>query len=53
VPKGFDPLADALDVEATRSALLRMRSMIKAGVDTMPAHAQFIQQHCSSNVDYA
>jgi tryptophan 7-halogenase len=48
IPQDYDPLADVLDVEDARAALLRMRSMIKSAVDTMPSHAQFIQQHCSS-----
>ena len=48
IPQDYDPLADVLDVEEVRAALLRMRSMIKTAVDTLPSHAQFIRQHCMS-----
>ena len=52
MPQDYDPLADALDVDATKEALLRMKSMIKSGVDSMPAHAQFIQRHCAAGTDH-
>jgi tryptophan 7-halogenase len=48
IPQDYDPLADVLDVEEVREALLRMRSMIKSAVDSLPSHEQFIRQHCKS-----
>jgi tryptophan halogenase len=45
-PQDYDPLADVLDVSEVRAALLHMRSMIEAGVDTLPMHTQYIQEHC-------
>jgi len=32
------------------AALLRMRSMIREGVETMTTHAQFIEAHCSARL---
>ena len=47
-PQSYDPLADVLDVEEVKAALLQMRSMIQDGVDSMPTHSQFIDTHCSA-----
>jgi tryptophan halogenase len=44
-PQDYDPLADVLDVDEARAALLRMRSMVKDAVGTLPAHARFIEEH--------
>jgi tryptophan 7-halogenase len=44
----YDPLADVLDVEEVREALLRMRSMIRDGVSTMPTLRQYIERYCLS-----
>jgi hypothetical protein len=41
-PQDYDPLADVLDIDETRAALLRMRSMVKDAVGTLPAHSRFI-----------
>jgi tryptophan halogenase len=48
LPRDYDPLADVLDLKDTRSALLRMRTMIKDAVGTLPSHAEYIRQHCLS-----
>src|ERR1700722_1245521 len=45
-PEGYDPLADLLEDGEVRAALLRMRSMIQEGVETLPTHAQYIHDHC-------
>jgi hypothetical protein len=42
----YDPLADVLDVSEVKVALAQMRTMIKEGVDTLPTHARYLQQHC-------
>lgn len=41
-PEDYDPLADVLDIDEVRAALLRMRSMIEEAVTTLPPHAQFL-----------
>jgi len=41
-PQDYDPLADVLDIGEARAALLRMRSMVKDAVGTLPAHSRFI-----------
>jgi tryptophan 7-halogenase len=46
--RDYDPLADILDIEEAREALLRMRSMIREGVSTMPTLSQFIERYCLS-----
>jgi tryptophan halogenase len=48
LPLDYDPLADVLGTDAVKEALLRMRSMIRDGVETLPTHAQFIATHCSA-----
>jgi len=45
-PMDYDPLADVLDVSEVKVALAQMRTMIKEGVDTLPTHARYLQQHC-------
>jgi tryptophan halogenase len=40
LPQDYDPLADVLDLEETRTALRRMRTLIQDAVNTLPAHAQ-------------
>jgi tryptophan 7-halogenase len=47
-PQDYDPLADVLDGDETKEALSRMRSMIETGVASLPTHASFLEQHCSS-----
>ena len=48
LPRDYDPLADVLGADEVKAALLRMRSMIREGVETMTTHAQFIEAHCSA-----
>jgi tryptophan halogenase len=50
-PEGYDPLADVLDINEVRAALLHMRSMIQSAVDTMPLHSQFVAAHCLADAD--
>lgn len=45
-PRDYDPLADVLDIDDVRSALDRMQSMIRQGVDSLPMHGRFIDAHC-------
>jgi tryptophan 7-halogenase len=47
-PRGYDPLADVLDIADAKEALSHMRSMIETGVASLPAHASFLEQHCSA-----
>jgi tryptophan halogenase len=47
-PQDYDPLADVLDEGEVRAALSRMRSMIAAGVQKLPTHASYLEQHCSA-----
>jgi tryptophan halogenase len=48
LPRDYDPLADVLGIDEAKAALLRMRSMIREAVETMPTHAQFIEAHCAA-----
>jgi tryptophan halogenase len=47
-PRDYDPLADVLDIADAKEALSRMHSMIETGVASLPAHASFLEQHCSA-----
>lgn len=53
LPQDYDPLADVLGIDEVNSALLRMRSMIRDCVETMPTHAQFIEAHCAATPSQA
>jgi tryptophan halogenase len=44
-PQDYDPLADILDIDEARAALLRMHSMVEDAVGTLPAHSRFIGEH--------
>ncbi len=48
-PHSYDPLADVLEVAQAQEALQRMRSMVRAGVDTLPSHARFIAGYCAAD----
>jgi tryptophan halogenase len=48
--EGYDPLADLLEDGEVKAALLRMRSMIQEGVETLPTHAQYIHDHCPAAI---
>ena len=52
-PQGYDPLADALDIDEVKSALLRMRSMIQDEVGALTTHRQYIEEHCPARVGCA
>jgi tryptophan 7-halogenase len=47
-PRTYDPLADMLDVAETRAAFGQALAVIRAGVDTLPTHRRFIDEHCRS-----
>jgi tryptophan halogenase len=47
-PQAYDPLADILDADEAKAALLRMRAMIEEGVDSLPTHTQYIHDHCAA-----
>jgi tryptophan 7-halogenase len=49
-PRDYDPLADVLDLQEARAALLRMRSLIQEGVDTLPTHANYLAEHCPAEL---
>lgn len=42
VPRGYDPLADAMDEDQVRAQLRRMRAVIAQGAAVMPSHADFL-----------
>jgi tryptophan halogenase len=45
-PKGFDPLAEMLDLATTQRHLAAMRKSIADAVAAMPMHRDFIELHC-------
>jgi tryptophan halogenase len=49
-PQDYDPLADVLDVEQVQDALLRMRMMVRDGVEGQPTMARFIAGYCAAGV---
>jgi tryptophan halogenase len=42
LPRGYDPLADAIPEDEIRGQLRRMREMIRQGAATLPSHADFL-----------
>jgi tryptophan 7-halogenase len=48
MPETYDPLVDAIDIEAVRDKLQRMKTLIRRTVETLPTHRQFLQTHCAA-----
>ena len=47
-PSGYDPLADRLTPQGAQKALDEIRSVIARCAASMPAHQDFIAQHCAA-----
>jgi tryptophan 7-halogenase len=47
-PKGYHPLTDLLPEAEIQSYLESVEGVIKACVDVMPTHAQYIAEHCKA-----
>ncbi|WOI52165.1 tryptophan halogenase family protein [Parvularcula sp. LCG005] len=47
-PDRYDPLVDTYDEEKLAAVLERMRRTIVAGVDSLPAHEDYIARHCAA-----
>ena len=45
-PRRHDPLADLLPLETIQGRMQRMRALIRQTTEAMPAHADFVAQHC-------
>jgi tryptophan halogenase len=45
-PRRYDPLADVLPIDSVRTELQRLRTLIRQTAEAMPAHADFIAEHC-------
>jgi tryptophan halogenase len=48
VPAGADPRAERIPAEAARTRLGDLRAGIRAAVETLPSHRDFILRYCSS-----
>jgi tryptophan halogenase len=48
VPRGFDPLVNALPVSETGRFMAHLRDVIGKTAAAMPAHADFIAQNCAA-----
>jgi len=48
-PRNYDPLADVLEDEEVTTACARMRLAIRAAVDTLPTHREFLAAHCAAS----
>ncbi len=48
VPKGSDPLVAALPVDETNRFMAHLRGVIAQTAEAMPAHQDFIAQHCAA-----
>ncbi|MFL6550402.1 MAG: tryptophan halogenase family protein [Povalibacter sp.] len=49
-PQSYDALVDAIDTDAVRTKLERLRSMLRQAAQMLPTHEQFIAQHCAAQV---
>jgi len=45
-PEHYDPLVDVLDFESLKGQLLGQKAAIRASVNAMPSHRDFIAQYC-------
>lgn len=48
-PKGYDPLADAFDLDLVETQCADFRRRIDGAVAAMPSHAEFIRGYCASS----
>jgi tryptophan 7-halogenase len=48
-PERYDPLVDSVDIEAVRESFERMRALMRATAESMPAHRTFIERHCAAD----
>jgi tryptophan halogenase len=49
VPRGYDPLVDALDEAALRRKLEQIRTAIRLTVERLPTHQAFIEKNCRAD----
>jgi tryptophan halogenase len=47
-PQGFDPVAEVMSLEETRSRLAHIREAIANSADYMPSHRDFIRENCAA-----
>ncbi len=47
-PGGYDPLVDVMGEKAFRDRMEQIRTAIRASVDWMPTHMNFIKEHCAA-----
>ena len=45
-PQHYDPLVDAMDIGELRARLAKIRETLRQTVAAMPAHKDFIDEHC-------
>lgn len=48
LPRHYHPLVDAYDVKGMESYLSGVQEVIQRSVESMPTHAEYIQQHCAA-----
>ena len=46
-PHGYDPLVDSLEIEEVRRAFAQASSSVRAAVEGLPLHREFIDQCCA------
>lgn len=46
IPEGYDPLADSVPDASMKQMLAQMGQSFRQAADRMPAHADYITQHC-------
>jgi tryptophan halogenase len=47
VPRSYDPMTDGLDTAKIRARLDDVRAQVRQCVEAMPAHHDFIREHCA------
>jgi tryptophan halogenase len=48
LPSGYDPMADTLSPQSVEANLNDIRAIVRKCADAMPAHQDFINEHCSA-----
>jgi tryptophan halogenase len=52
IPDSYDPLVDAVDMNAVRANFEKLRTRFRQAAESLPTHREFLNQCCAANVQH-